>query len=144
MSEIGSGEKNRTFNFRRYIPGELNVRIDGYTMRKDNRKGNEGEWLYSYGRPDRSGHFYVDYLGSKYYIHKMVAELFVDIPSELVARDDLVVHHKDEDKLNNSLGNLESMSTGDHFLHHRREIAAKKRKVRLNKEYDESLSQLVG
>lgn len=110
---------NPYLGFKRFIPGEVNVRRDGYVMRKDNRKGHDGEWIYSYGRPDPSGHYYVDYLGVKYYVHKMVAGLFVPVPADLSSRDDLVVHHRDEDKSNNSEENLEWLGFGEHSSLHK-------------------------
>lgn len=50
----------------------------------------------------------------KVYVHRYVAQNFYGV--EL--NSDLVVHHKDEDKLNNEPSNLEIMTYEEHSRHH--------------------------
>ena len=102
-----------------YIRGEMIVTDTGVVLKKDNRPANVGEWIRTKGNPDPSGHYYVTYLGTKYYIHRMVAELFVAVPDSLSGRTDLAVHHEDEDKSNNSAENLEWLGFGEHSSLHK-------------------------
>lgn len=50
----------------------------------------------------------------KVYVHRYVAQTFYGI----VLTSDLVVHHKDENKLNNEPSNLEIMTYEEHGRHH--------------------------
>lgn len=50
----------------------------------------------------RSGYYYVDLQGKRRLVHRLVAEAFIDNPDDLPE-----VNHKDEDKVNNSVENLE-------------------------------------
>ncbi len=102
-----------------YIRGEMIVTSDGVVLKKDNRPANAGEWIRTRGNPDPSGHYYVTYLGTKYYIHRMVAELFVGVPDNLSGCTDLAVHHEDEDKSNNSATNLKWLGFGEHSSLHK-------------------------
>lgn len=95
------------------------VRWDGLFVKKDNRSGHEGEWITTRGVPGDRGYYYTDYLGKKYYAHKEVARAYVPVPEELIGRDDLIVHHRDEDKHNNQADNLEWMTFGEHSSHHK-------------------------
>lgn len=54
------------------------------------------------------------------YLHVLVAEMFVPIPEEYkdVPREDLVVHHKDFNSLNNNPSNLQWMTRSEHQLLH--------------------------
>ena len=48
----------------------------------------------------------------KYYSHRLIAETLIDNPHNLTE-----VNHIDEDKLNNSVDNLEWISHRDNFYH---------------------------
>lgn len=50
----------------------------------------------------RSGYYYVDLQRKRRLVHRLVAEAFIDNPDNLPE-----VNHKDEDKVNNSVENLE-------------------------------------
>ena len=50
----------------------------------------------------RSGYYYVDLQRKRRLVHRLVAEAFIDNPDNLPE-----VNHKDENKLNNSVENLE-------------------------------------
>jgi ribosomal protein L24E len=50
----------------------------------------------------------------KVYVHRYVAQYGFNIK----LTPDLIVHHKDEDKLNNDLSNLEVMTYEEHGKHH--------------------------
>lgn len=50
-----------------------------------------------------------------YYIHKLIAIHFIDKPENY--NDKWIVNHKDGNKLNNSIGNLEWMSASDNTRH---------------------------
>lgn len=55
---------------------------------------------------------YIDGMSEKYKIHRLVAEVFIENTSNL-----LTVNHKDGNKLNNNVDNLEWMSQGDNTKH---------------------------
>lgn len=106
------------FEFRPIIKGELLVNGLGKMLRQDNTT-KENDWNYVEGRADMSGHYYLDYKGKKYYVHKEVARLFLPVPPELEGRTDLAVHHLDEDKTNNRVDNLEWIGHAEHTSLHK-------------------------
>jgi hypothetical protein len=62
-------------------------------------------------------------LSKMVYAHRLVAEYFLDNPNNLP-----YVHHKDENKLNNNVENLEWISPSDNTLEHIKKNSNKKRK----------------
>lgn len=72
--------------------GTANIRNDGYYIITSNKEGNNGKLL-----------------------HRLIYEDFYNI--EL--HSDIVIHHKDENKLNNEISNLIPMTKTEHMKHHR-------------------------
>jgi RNase P/RNase MRP subunit p29 len=64
-------------------------------------------------------------MGKMLYAHRLVAEYFIPNPDNLP-----YVHHKDEDKLNNNVNNLEWISPSDNYLEHLKNSSRKIRKAR--------------
>ena len=73
---------------------------------------------------DKYGYKYVNIGGKNRKVHRLVMEAFV-------GKSDLTVNHRDEDKSNNKLDNLEYMTSRDNLLYgtgmDRRRIAARRR-----------------
>jgi hypothetical protein len=72
------------------------------------------------------GYFYVNIYGKKYYVHRLVAEAFIDNPLDLPQ-----INHKDENRSNNCADNLEwctakyNANYGSHNEKLKRSIRAK-------------------
>ena len=76
------------------------------------RNENNNHWLK--GGTIKGYHFYnVFFKGKQYtlYAHRLVAEYFLPNPDP---ENFNIVHHKDSNKLNNNLSNLEWMSVKEH------------------------------
>lgn len=65
--------------------------------------------------------------------HRLVAEKFllneensIEIDGSKYLRDDYIVHHKDHNKLNNSVGNLQVMKKSEHSYLHAKETTLEK------------------
>ena len=73
---------------------------------------------------DKYGYLYVSIRGHNRKIHRLVMEAFV-------GKSNLTVNHKDEDKTNNHLDNLEYMTSRDNLLYgtgmDRRRLSARRR-----------------
>lgn len=68
---------------------------------------NQRTKRYSYGTLTRGGYMA---FGGKYLVHRCVAQLFIPNPNNLAT-----VNHKNEDKTDNSVENLEWMSLQDNL-----------------------------
>lgn len=101
------------WDFKPIKRGEVLIRRDGLFLKLNNR--DEGGWIRTWGSLNRDGYLYTDYLTERFYAHQEVAKLWV--PASEGRR---VVHHKDEDKLNNIPENLQWMTHGEHSSHHKR------------------------
>ena len=66
----------------------------------------------------------------RYYIHRLVAEHFIDNPDPY---NKTIVNHKDGNKLNNNMENLEWVSPTENNLHFYREIKKDKNKKQFEK-----------
>lgn len=58
----------------------------------------------------------------RFYVHRLVAEHFIDNPDP---KNKTIVNHKDGNKLNNNVDNLEWVSPRENNLHYYREIKEK-------------------
>lgn len=76
--------------------------IDRYTINSKGVKKRYKGKLLSPGFNKRNGYFLVRISKDCFYVHRLVAEAFLDNPDNL--RE---VNHKDEDKTNNRVDNLE-------------------------------------
>ena len=87
---------------------------------------------------DKYGYFqvglYKDGKAKKSKVHRLVAEAFIPNPNNLET-----VNHKDEDKTNNAVCNLEWMSRGDNVAYSRPQLA-KRRVQMLDKKTGELLA----
>lgn len=72
------------------------------------------------------GYYYVDLRKNgkdqKYRVHRLVAEAFIDNP-----KDKAIVHHKDTNRQNNNISNLEWMTAEEHAIIHSKINQAKKK-----------------
>lgn len=82
--------------------------------------------------------------GKKKYktVHRLVAEAFLDIPE---GNEELIVNHKDEDKLNNNINNLEWVTIRENNSYNKRQekIAAKNKNNGLYERLSKQLSKPV-
>ena len=80
------------------------------------RNERTNKWLK--GGINKGYHFYsIFFKGKQYtlYVHKLVAEYFLINPNP---EKYLIIHHKDENKLNNNVNNLEWVSSNEHGKNH--------------------------
>ena len=80
------------------------------------RNENNNHWLK--GGVNKGYHFYsIFFKGKQYtlYTHRLVAEYFLPNPNP---KEFNIIHHKDENKLNNNLHNLEWISNKEHAKNH--------------------------
>lgn len=94
----------------------LNNKPTNFYLDENGRMHNvkTGNWLK--GGINKGYHFYnLHYCGKQYtiYTHRKVAELFLPNPNNLP-----IVHHKDGNKLNNRVDNLEWISAQEHSQQH--------------------------
>lgn len=90
----------------------LNEKETNFWIEDTGRLRNEKTKKYLKGGTNKGYHFYSLYfLGKQYtlYTHRLVAEYFLENPLNLS-----IVHHKDGNKLNNNINNLEWISTEEH------------------------------
>jgi len=98
----------------------LNNKETPYWIDSNGRMRNENTKNWLKGGINKGYHFYnVYFKGKQYtlYTHRLVAEYF--IPNE---NNFEIVHHKDKNKLNNNMYNLEWISSSEHSQIHKREI----------------------
>lgn len=87
-------------------------------------KGSIGENGYKYYRLSENGN------KKMYYAHRLVAEAFLENPNNL-----LVVNHKDGNKLNNNVDNLEWVTYAENITHaHSNKLIQKRKKSNYYKE----------
>ena len=69
-----------------------------------------------------------------YSIHRLVALTFIPIPEKYnnLNKDDLIVNHKDCNKLNNNLDNLEWLTQKENINHHGKDTSHKKKIIQLD------------
>lgn len=90
----------------------------GLVRRVDNKHELKGCITSGY----RSVKFtFIDGHQQRFYVHRLVAEHFIREP-----RDGEVVNHKDGNKLNNNVNNLEWVTQRDNILHYYHEIQTEK------------------
>lgn len=88
------------------------------------RNENNNHWLK--GGMNKGYHFYSVFFKGKQYIlytHRLVAEYFLPNPDP---ENFNIVHHKDSNKLNNNLSNLEWMSVKEHNNIHAQRYSVQK------------------
>lgn len=98
-----------------YVPEGYKI----YPKHTDYLVSTEGEILYRYDHKVRSNvlaptsRYYKARIGGKYcFIHRVVAETYLDNPKNLPQ-----VNHKDGNRLNNSVSNLEWVSAKENVQH---------------------------
>ena len=108
--------------------GSATVSPDGYYRIFSKKEGNHGKLL-----------------------HRLIFEDFYQCDLDEMFPDGVVVHHEDENKLNNAIWNLSLMSRGDHAqLHHkgkvvsdetRQKISNARKGVKLTESHSEKMSE---
>lgn len=106
---------------------EVEVKIakenDKYFVYSDGRIQKKGSNLYLSWHFNKGGYAFVCFGHQKYYVHRLVANNFIENPEHLP-----VVNHKDENPLNNCVDNLEWCSQKYNINYgHRTELAVQKR-----------------
>ena len=89
------------------------IEFNGYTIREDGTITNkDGSVKTPYGKGYETVKLYYNGRYNQHYVHRLVAEAFID------GRDE-TVNHKDGNKRNNHVSNLEWMSYSDNNKHAR-------------------------
>ena len=89
------------------------IEFNGYTIREDGTITNkDGSVKTPYGKGYDAVKLYYNGRYNQHYVHRLVAESFID------GRDE-TVNHKDGNKRNNHVSNLEWMSYSDNNKHAR-------------------------
>lgn len=89
------------------------IEFNGYTIREDGTITNkDGSVKTPYGKGYDAVKLYYNGRYNQHYVHRLVAEAFID------GRDE-TVNHKDGNKQNNHVSNLEWMSYSDNNKHAR-------------------------
>lgn len=89
------------------------IEFNGYTIREDGTITNkDGSVKTPYGKGYETVKLYYNGRYNQHYVHRLVAEAFID------GRDE-TVNHKDGNKQNNHVSNLEWMSYSDNNKHAR-------------------------
>ena len=89
------------------------IEFNGYTIREDGTITNkDGSVKTPYGKGYEAVKLYYNGRYNQHYVHRLVAEAFID------GRDE-TVNHKDGNKQNNHVSNLEWMSYSDNNKHAR-------------------------
>lgn len=89
------------------------IEFNGYTIREDGTITNkDGSVKTPYGKGYDAVKLYYNGRYNQHYVHRLVAEAFID------GRDE-TVNHKDGNKRNNHVSNLEWMSYSDNNKHAR-------------------------
>ncbi len=89
------------------------IEFNGYTIREDGTITNkDGSVKTPYGKGYDAVKLYYNGRFNQHYVHRLVAEAFID------GRDE-TVNHKDGNKRNNHVSNLEWMSYSDNNKHAR-------------------------
>jgi hypothetical protein len=109
------------FRFRSIIRGRLILHSSGHWLSRQQKEGVL--WLPPPSEITRDGYERITFAGRRYYTHREVATHFIPIPKDLRGREDLIVHHKDENKRNNRMENLEWMTHSSHSSHHKKGAA---------------------
>lgn len=117
--------KKEILNYENYL-----IYDDGNVFNKNTNKmlsGSIGENGYKYYRLSKNGK------KQMFYAHRLVAEAFIDNADNLP-----VVNHKDGNKLNNNIDNLEWVSYSDNTKHFHEEI----KKEKNNRKQEKYISDL--
>lgn len=117
--------KKEILNYENYL-----IYDDGNVFNKNTNKmlsGSIGENGYKYYRLSKNGK------KQMFYAHRLVAETFIDNVDNLP-----IVNHKDGNKLNNNIDNLEWVSYSDNIKHFHKEI----KKEKSNRKQEKYISDL--
>ena len=86
--------------------------LDDYEITKDGKVFNKKWGRYVKPQPNGTGYLRVHIAGRMYFVHRLVAMTYIPNPNNLPQ-----VNHKDGNKQNNCVENLEWVSNHDNSLH---------------------------
>ena len=86
--------------------------LDDYEITKDGKVFNKKWGRYVKPQPNGTGYLRVHIAGRMYFVHRLVAMTYIPNPNNLPQ-----VNHKDGNKHNNCVENLEWISNHDNSLH---------------------------
>ena len=86
--------------------------LDDYDITTDGKIYNKKWGKYVKPQPNGTGYLRVHIAGKMYFVHRLVASKYIPNPDNLPQ-----VNHKDGNKHNNSVDNLEWVSNKDNSLH---------------------------
>lgn len=121
--------KKEITNYENYL-----IYDDGNVFNTNTNKmlsGSIGENGYKYYRLSKNN------VKKMFYAHRLVAEAFLENPNNLP-----VVNHKDGNKLNNNLNNLEWVSYSDNIKHFHKEIKKSKQNIKQEKYKNDLLNEI--
>lgn len=121
--------KKEITNYENYL-----IYDDGNVFNTNTNKmlcGSIGENGYKYYRLSKNN------IKKMFYAHRLVAEAFLENPNNLP-----IVNHKDGNKLNNNLNNLEWVNYSDNIKHFHKEIKKNKQNIKQEKYKKDLLNEV--
>uniref|UniRef100_A0A6C0IEV8 HNH nuclease domain-containing protein n=1 Tax=viral metagenome TaxID=1070528 RepID=A0A6C0IEV8_9ZZZZ len=113
-----------------------NQKIEGYCVSTLGRFKNKKNVIMSDYKPHHSGYIYVRVNINKYALHRLVAQTFINN-----LENKPVVNHIDGNKTNNSVSNLEWMTSSENNLHNHK-IGLTKGNKRKIIQYDSEMNEI--
>lgn len=116
------GQGRKTKGYLDLTPEHLVRRVTGEYVKASELK--EMDRLLAMGRSTTNGYGRIHSRDCEYREHRLIA---ISLPSVFGGVDESIhIHHKNKNKLDNTLGNLEALSIKEHISNHSKELAKKR------------------